>query len=221
MKIRKLTVSKDGWEEARDSALVTIHSKNTGKAATYEWKMNLIRSEHSPLRENVLRVVIDDVPRWVADQFVRHNIGFQPYMGTWRPDRGAPVPREEQRMTDLTVLKMTMNFQAVINVSKERLCIGCVSKETREIWETILEELFNDEPELVFHCVPSCVYRFGCKEFKPCGHFKKFLQSVDESFHISEKHDIISLYADITERYSEYHFFRKDNHGRIRDIPEA
>jgi hypothetical protein len=36
-----------------------------------------------------------------------------------------------------------------------------------------LEELKFIEPELYSCCMPDCMYRGGCKEFKSCGKEKK------------------------------------------------
>ena len=54
-------------------------------------------------------------------------------------------------------------------ISRVRLC-NCASKETREAWTTMLQELKKIDPVLVSKCVPTCVYRGFCPELKCCGY---------------------------------------------------
>ena len=63
------------------------------------------------------------------------------------------------------------NTQAFINISRKRLCSGS-DVETREAWQTVLETIRDIEPELYSACVPDCVYRGWCYEFKSCGYHK-------------------------------------------------
>jgi len=41
--------------------------------------------------------------------------------------------------------------------------------ETRAAWKLVIDELAKVEPELAACCVPDCVYRGFCPEFKSCG----------------------------------------------------
>ena len=99
---------------------------------------------------------------------VRH-IHAQPFVSTSRPDiDGKQVPREEQRKTDPVNMRLFLNAQEIINISKVRLCNKAEFK-TRNIWRQVVEELRKTEPELANACVPSCFYRGHCPEFKSCG----------------------------------------------------
>lgn len=201
MKIEYVKIQEGSWDEVKDSALTTIHKKHTGKEISAEWKSKIIKSEHSPIRELIIRILVTDVPRWIADQIVRHNVGVTPYMGTMRPDRGGKS-REDTPMTEPTILKLTMNAQSLINISQSRLCVGQVSKETRELWEDILKQVEILEPVLYFYCVPSCIYRCGCKEFKPCKHFEDFIEYIDAD-DTANAWDLL----DIDDRYKEYYSY--------------
>jgi thymidylate synthase ThyX len=192
--IKDLTIT--GWEDVKDSALVTVHKNYTGEEITSAWKHKILKAEHSPIRELIIRATFENVPRWIADQLARHHIGFQPYMGTMRPDRGNHKPRNEQSLTDETVIKLTMNAQALINVCHERLC-NVVSKETRELWERFIEMIRVLEPELAFYCVPSCINRAYCKELKTCGFLNKFVYKMVQVPDM----DIF----DCADRYMYYH----------------
>jgi hypothetical protein len=54
-------------------------------------------------------------------------------------------------------------------VSRRRLC-GQASPETRAAWTRVIDEIAKVEPEVAACCVPECVYRGFCPEFKPCGY---------------------------------------------------
>lgn len=69
---------------------------------------------------------------------------------------------------DLVNLQLSLNAQEIINISKLRLC-NKASKETREIWYKVIDELAQIEPYLASACVPQCVYRGFCPEPKSCG----------------------------------------------------
>ena len=162
MKITVDTWDED-WEEVKKAALTTIHKKSTRKEISSEWKEAMIIGRHSPIREFRIKLTIEDIPRWIADQLVRHNVGVNNFMGTMRPDRGN-IPREEQKMTDLTVFKQSYNIDSFLNMTSARMCIGAVSKETRMLVEAIITELYSVEPEIAKYCVPPCIQLGECKE---------------------------------------------------------
>ena len=64
---------------------------------------------------------------------------------------------------------MVADAQAIINISKVRLC-NQAHVETKRAWLAALEEIVKIDPELYLACVPQCVYRGFCPEFKPCGY---------------------------------------------------
>ena len=99
---------------------------------------------------------------------VRH-IHAQPFVSTSRPDiDGKQIPREEQKKIDPVNMRLFLNAQEIINISKVRLC-NKAEKETRKIWSQVIEELRKIEPELAAACVPNCLYRGHCPEIKSCG----------------------------------------------------
>lgn len=78
--------------------------------------------------------------------------------GLWRDfDRYAP-----------TSLAGLFNAESIINMSHKRLCMKA-SKETREIWEKVLSEVANVDPDLYQFCVMPCVHKGFCSEPKSCG----------------------------------------------------
>lgn len=67
-----------------------------------------------------------------------------------------------------TSLAGLFNAEAIINMSHKRLCMKA-SKETREIWEKVLSEVANVDPDLYQFCVMPCVHKGFCSEPKSCG----------------------------------------------------
>lgn len=155
---------KDYWREIKDNALFTIHKKN-GKYPDSKWKKEMLLSEHSPIRTGRLIVEIYDIPEFVIMHLVRHHVGFTPFVSTLRDDRvsyeNGEIPNRETKNN----LRFEGNFQALINISRKRLC-SCASKETREVWEAVKKEISNFEPELAQCMVRECVYRGFCPEME-------------------------------------------------------
>ena len=73
---------------------------------------------------------------------------------------------------------MTCNAQALINISRKRLCY-CASKETREVWQMVKNEMEKVGPIMVKHMCKECTYRGFCSEMKSCGFVSNAL-SVEE-----------------------------------------
>lgn len=68
-----------------------------------------------------------------------------------------------------TSLMGDMNAEAIINMSKKRLCAKA-SAETREIWQQVIAEVAKVDPDLALFCVKPCVFSGGiCREHKGCG----------------------------------------------------
>jgi len=195
-----------GWNWVKESALTTIHKSSIeGKEISSKWKMGILKSEHSPIRELSIRFKITDIKRWITDQLVRHKYGVESYVGTMRSDRGSK-PREEQTMADLTQMMQSHNAQSFTNQARTRLCVGCVSKETLVLTKSLVEEVALTEPEIAFYCVPPCIYRGACKEvaFTKCNHLDKFISSLPNA-------EALEIILDIDKRYEAYHKWSKES----------
>ena len=68
---------------------------------------------------------------------------------------------------------MVANAQAIITISRKRLC-NCADKDTVKAWNMALEELNKINPTLVSCCVADCVYRGHCMEHTSCNYHKTF-----------------------------------------------
>ena len=107
---------------------------------------------------------------------VKHQ-GIEKYVTTSRSDRTDITDRSQRSQMDLVSMGMTVNSQALINMSKVRLC-WCADKDARKVMFEIVKQIKELEPELGSKLVPSCVYRNFCSENnKECGYSKEFLRN--------------------------------------------
>ena len=170
MKVRYIKIF--GWSDALDAARMTVGKKLLHKEPSDKFKNSILTSEHSPIREARYIIVIDDVPMWVTTHIVRHHEGIEKFVRTQRTDRtGSNIPRNEHKQGELNSIMIDVNAQALINISKVRLC-GMASKETKEYWKFVLNAISKVDPIVVKYCVPTCVYRGFCPERKSCGFYK-------------------------------------------------
>lgn len=161
------------WNDVLDAARFTQGKTSINKEPTDKFKKNIIKAEHSPLRCLMFNIDLYDIPYYVSVHLVRH-IHAQPFVSTSRPDiNGNMPPRSEQRKTDPVNMRLFLNAQEIINISKARLC-NKAEKETRNIWRRVVYQLSLIEPLLSAACVPSCIYRSFCPEIKGCGFDKTF-----------------------------------------------
>ena len=77
-------------------------------------------------------------------------------------------PRDEQKKSDPVNMRLLVNAQEIINISRVRLC-NKAERTTRMLWMKAIRELVKIEPFLANACVPNCLYRGFCPEIKPCG----------------------------------------------------
>ena len=169
---------EDNWQDIKDSTMNTI-GKTTGKYPTSEWKKRILLAEHSPIRRMKFYWRWKDLKYWVSVHFVRHKVGIDHWISTQRTDRTG-TDRNEIPQGALINHACEANAQALINISRKRLC-SCASPETREAWKKVREEVAKQEPELAQGMVRECIYRGFCPEFYGCGYdkteaFKKELE---------------------------------------------
>lgn len=155
------------WRQVADSARTTIGMEAGNGEPSRKWKKTILHAEHSPIRQLIFRWRWYDIPSWVSVHFVRHKFGVEHYIQTQRTDRTG-VDRTKLTQDNPIIHECVANAQAIINISRKRLC-SCASPETRDAWKMVLAEIKTVCPELVECCVPECVYRGFCPEFKSCG----------------------------------------------------
>lgn len=161
------------WKRALNAARRTIGKAPLAKEPSRSWEAKMLLAEHSPIRLVEFDWTWKDIMQWVTTHLVRHHEGCEKFVHSQRGDRRVlPVPRNELPQGALNDMDMTANAQAIIDISRKRLC-SCASKETREAWKQVVEAIREVDPVLADKCVPECLYRGFCPEFmNPCGYSK-------------------------------------------------
>ena len=186
MKIDVRLKNINAIQDMREAALNTIHKKNVkDDVVSDKLFRKYLLSEHSPIRAVELRITMSDIPYYVSTHFVRHVHALH-YVSTNRPDRVG----KERSVNDTCTHIMDINIQALIDMSRKRLCMGKVDPDTYLIMLEIKRIMHNDDNSYIKaiadYMVPNCIYRCGCPEFKPCGFFADL------------------RFRDIDDRYSTY-----------------
>lgn len=157
------------WKDVLNAARFTQRKGPFDKEPSDDFKRKIIRAEHSPLRCLMFNIDLYDIPYYVSVHLVRH-VHAQPFVSTSRPDiNGEMKPRDEQLKIDPVNMRLFLNAQEIIHISRLRLCNKAEVK-TRNVWQQVVNELYTQEPILATACVPNCLYRNMCPELKCCGY---------------------------------------------------
>ena len=176
------------WNRVLNAARRTIGKEPLTKEPSDSWKAKMLLAEHSPIRLLEFDWSWGDIKQWVTAHLVRHHEGCEKFVHTQRGDRRKILEdygvetRDELPQGALNDMDMTANAQALINISRKRLC-NCASKETREAWTQVKEAIAEVDPILASKMVPECLYRGFCPEFmNPCGYSKteKYKKDLEE-----------------------------------------
>lgn len=174
------------WKRALNAARRTIGKKPLDKEPSNSWKAKMLLAEHSPIRLIEYEWTWSDIMQWVTTHLVRHHEGCEKFVHSQRGDRRTILDeynvssRNELPQGATNDMDMTANAQALINISRKRLC-NCASKETREAWKQVKEEVRKVDPVMADKMVPECIYRGFCPEFmSSCGYVntEKFKQEL-------------------------------------------
>ena len=158
------------WRDVADEARTTIGMKE-GKAdvmPSTSWKYKILMAEHSPIRLLHYHWKWIDIPYCYSVHFARHKVGIEHWVKTSRSDRTG-IDRATLSQEHPVNHSCEANAQAIINISRKRLCRQA-SPTTQEAWQLVVNELKIVEPCLADICVPSCVAKGFCPEFKSCGY---------------------------------------------------
>jgi len=166
----KLTylLTRSTWRDVADAARTTIRRDAGDKEPSTAWKRRILLAEHSPIRQLIFKWKWSGLNYWVSVHFVRHKIGIEHFVSTQRTDRTG-TDRDTAPQAALVDHECLANAQTLITISRKRLC-SQASPETREAWRLVLDAVAAIEPEVRSVCVPECVYRGFCPEFKSCGY---------------------------------------------------
>jgi len=156
------------WRDVADAARTTIRKDEGTGEPSYKWKKTILLAEHSPIRKLCFNWKWKNLPYWVSVHFVRHKYGIEHFVSTQRSDRTGE-DRTEKTQNAPVIHECFANTQAVMFISRRRLC-NQASPETRAAWKLVIDKIREVEPVVADCCVPECVYRGFCPEFKSCGY---------------------------------------------------
>ena len=161
------------WNRALNAARRTIGKEPLPKEPSDSWKAKIILAEHSPIRLVEYDWTWEQIRQWVTAHLVRHHEGCEKFVHSQREDRRElPIERDKMPQGAVNDMDMTANVQALINISRKRLC-NCASPETRKAWQQVKEEIRKIDPVLADKMVPECLYRGFCPEWmNSCGYSK-------------------------------------------------
>lgn len=181
-------VQVTSWKRVLNAARRTIGKEPLDKEPSDSWKAKILLAEHSPIRLLEYEWTWKNIMQWVTTHLVRHHEGCEKFVHSQRGDRRAILEeynvdsRDKLPQGALNDMDMTANAQALINISRKRLC-ACASRETREAWKQVKAKISEVDPILASKMVPECLYRGFCPEWmSSCGYSKteKFKQDLEE-----------------------------------------
>ena len=161
---------KGTWREVADAANTTVNKEEGTKEPSSLWKRRMLLCEHSPIRHLMVSHKWKNLKYWVSVHLTRHKYGIEHWVRTQRTDR-TNVDRNDLPQGALVEHEILVNAQALINISRKRLC-NLASPETRKAWYELKGKIQEKEPELAAVMVADCIYRGYCYEFKSCGYHK-------------------------------------------------
>lgn len=167
MKVELIKYPTDeDWLFCRQCTLNTI-GKTTTKLPADEWKVKLLKSEHSPIRTLWFGFKLE-IPYYISVHLVRHKHGVEHFVQTQRNDRQNNYDRKKAPQDTLVSHIIYVNAQELMHMARMRLCYQA-SEETREVVKEMCRLAIESNPEFKGLFVPKCIYRNGkCDEFFPC-----------------------------------------------------
>ena len=166
----ELKNEKGDWKEVLTRARTTVGKEELGKEPSDNFKKRILMAEHSPIRGLIYCFKITNLKSWVATHFVRHHVGVEKWVRTQRSDRTG-INRDDLPQGAEVEMEIEANAQALINMSRKRLC-NQASPETREVMQEMKKEVSKRDEFLARVMVKECVYRGFCPEMKSCNYDK-------------------------------------------------
>ena len=171
---------KGTWEEVANRARTTVSKGELGKEPSDNFKKKILIAEHSPIRGLIYCFKISNLKSWVATHLVRHHVGVEKWVSTQRTDRTG-VNRDELPQGQEVTMELEANAQALINMSRKRLC-SQASPETRQVMQEMKNEVSKSDSIVAKAMIKECIYRGFCPEINSCGYDKTeaFKKELDE-----------------------------------------
>ena len=174
------------WREVLNSARLTVNKKNIDKEPSDAFKLEILKSEHTPIRLMWFKIYLSDLPTFVSQQYSRHIISgihddfdgreqvnktdVDHFVTTQRTDRTGLDRNKLPQDTPVNHL-IVANTKGLIDMSRKRLCL-LADPEAVKWWKKVKSEMMNVCPELSDRMQPECIYRGSCYEGKCCGYDK-------------------------------------------------
>ena len=174
------------WKKIKSACMTTISKEAGDKEPTSEWKRRLLLCEHSPIRRGTISWKFDEIPYCISTHFVRHHEGVEKWVGTERADRTNVKDRSQRSQMDYVPMEMEANIQALINISRKRLC-NSADPLTIKYWKAVLEAIKEYDEDIYWACVPECVRCGGCPEYVSCGYYDKLMEGASIEEHKTMK----------------------------------
>lgn len=185
------------WLGIKNLCRKTVNMVDTKNEPISKWKRDLLIAEHSPLRHSLITIQIDDIPYAMSTHLVRHHVGVTPYVSTSRSDRTG-VDRNTRSQMDTVSMRLDLNIQSLINISRKRLC-NQADPTTQKIWLEVIKAVAEYDQDIAWACVSECIRTGGCPEkFGNCKFFESFAKDLS-------KEELI----DVEVRYDAYARKRK------------
>lgn len=190
----KIVKLENDWRDVKNVSRTTVNKAHTENEPGSKFKLNMLISQHSPIRLIKLRWFWGGIKSFVATHYSRHK--FECFISTNRSDRTG-VERKTLSQEAPVKFDGEANAQHIIDFSKLRLCYEA-DKDARILCEDLKRTLKDVEPELSSVMVPSCVYRCSCPElFSTC----KFWDKLSKKMTREELLDIKSRYKIYNEEF--------------------
>lgn len=131
----KVTIEKFDvdWTLIKNLCRSTVGMDKSDKEPSQEWKRKLLIARHSPIRQSNIVLKIEGISYASSVHICRHHQGIEKFVTTSRDDRTG-IDRSTRKQTDPVTMYISMNIEALLNISQKRLC-NQASKETREVWQ--------------------------------------------------------------------------------------
>ena len=136
----KITYFDIDWLKIKSACMTTISKEAGPKEPSHEWRRKLLLCEHSPIRRGSISWKFEEIPYCISTHFVRHHEGVEKWVGTSRADRTEIKDRSQRTQMDMVPMEMEANIQALINISRKRLCTSA-DPLTRKYWKAVLEAI--------------------------------------------------------------------------------
>lgn len=157
------------WKRVLNSARRTVGKEPLDKEPSDSWKAKMLLAEHSPIRQLEFDWTWSEIEQWITVHFARHHVGCEKFVHSQREDRNEAVTdRNELPQGTLNDMDMSANAQALINISRKRLCRKA-SPETRRAWSELWVAIYDKDPIMASKMQRECIYRGFCPELKSCG----------------------------------------------------